>query len=72
MESNKDKEIEVTPLTDWLCDFLWHWQQSGVLHKDAAEAIISVLHPSVGGDKNYLSRLPTALSLIESLENLHD
>jgi hypothetical protein len=56
-------------LVSWVSDFLCLWEQSGVLHTDAAKAIISVVLTSISGDQTYQWSPPEAQALILSLEN---
>ncbi len=66
----ENKSIEVTPdLVDWVGDFLWHWQQSGVLAEDAARVLISQLLPRLNAEQNALRLLPKARALIQEIEN---
>ena len=43
----RDRPEEATDrLVGWVADFLWCWEQSSVLHGEAARALISALIPA--------------------------
>jgi len=61
---------KVEIFTDWLNDFLWHWQDSPILPDDAARAIMGVLlqyQKHDGQDSQQF--LPDQEALLLSLKN---
>ena len=58
---------QVCNRVDWLSRFLWHWEGSGVLYADAANAIEQIYQQSDG--HMHLDRLPDPQVLVRTLEN---
>ena len=58
---NTDQETVV-----WLSSFLWHWEDSGALYDETAEAILRTLQEVDGQTQPY--RYPDPKVLLQSLE----
>ena len=50
----------------WLSEFLWHWQDSGALTGEAAEAVLHVLEQEPG--KTGPCQYPDPKDLLQGLE----
>ena len=71
--ANVAPEIEITPderLKRWLSQYLWHWEDSGVLGGDAAELIAGVTARIFSADPQDVERLlPEPSFLFQPLDN---
>lgn len=75
-DSQTRPSVEITPekieLVEWVADFLCHWQESGILFRDGAEALVDALSRAEGGDQNLQLPQQEAQALIQALKNRLD